>query len=211
MDQITFLFLENINDECGYKGCNAPSVENELFIKINVESDSLSLNSHTNESYQLKVTSSDKTVIAQILAETVFGARHGLETLSQLMTKTIDNANFTGLVMISNAQITDFPVYQHRGLLLDSARHFIPLPVILRILDGMAINKMNVFHWHITDSQSFPMESKRVPQMNEYGAFSENEIYHKSDIESIVKYAKYRGIRLIFELDAPAHAGLTQF
>lgn len=71
----------------------------------------------------------------------------------------------------------------------------------------MALNKMNVFHWHITDSQSFPMEIRRLPQMHFNGAFSADKVYHKSQIDAIVKYAKYRGIRVIFELDAPAHAG----
>lgn len=205
LDQITFLFLKNLNEECGSE-CNIPS-ENEMFVRIKIDSASLKLNPETDESYQLNITSSSNRVMAQIVAETVFGARHGLETLSQLMSKRVDSMKRNGLVIVSSAKISDKPAYQHRGLLLDSARHFIPMSTILRVFDGMSAAKMNVFHWHITDSQSFPMESKRLPQMNRYGAFAEDKIYHKEDIESIIKYAKYRGIRVILELDAPAHAG----
>jgi hexosaminidase len=205
LDQITFLFLKNLNEECGSE-CNLPS-ENEMFIRIKINSPILKLYSETNESYQLNITSSSNRVMVQISAETVFGARHSLETLSQLMVKRIDNMKRNGLVIVSSAEITDNAIMQHRGLLLDSARHFIPVATILRIFDGMASTKMNVFHWHITDSQSFPMESKRLPQMNFYGAFSEEKVYRQVEIESVIKYAKYRGIRVIMELDAPAHAG----
>ena len=204
-EQITFLFLNNLNEECGNE-CSLRS-ENEMFVRIKITSSSLRLYSETNESYGLNITSTSHQVMVEITAETVFGARHALETLSQLMVKRVDNMKRSGLVIISSAEISDKPVYQHRGLLLDTARHFIPTPIILRILDGMASTKLNVFHWHITDSQSFPMESKRLPQMNFFGAYSEDKVYHQTDIESIIKYAKYRGIRVIMELDAPAHAG----
>lgn len=205
MDQITFLFLNKLNEECD-DDCTLPS-ENEMFIRIDIKSQTLALIANTDESYQLNITSSGKVILAQVQAETIFGARHGLETLSQLVTKRTDGMNRNGLVMIKNAQLSDKPIYQHRGLLVDTARHFIPMNVILRILDGMAATKLNVFHWHITDSQSFPMELKRVPQMHLHGAFSKDEVYYKSDIESVIKFAKYRGIRVILELDAPAHAG----
>lgn len=206
LDQITFLFLKNLNDECG-RTCNMPS-ENKMFVKISVDDMSLKLNADIDESYQLSISmNGSNQIVAQISSQTVFGTRHGLETLSQLMVKTIDDNKRVGLLIVTNAQLTDKPFYKHRGLLVDTARHFIPMPSLLRILDGMSTNKMNVFHWHITDSQSFPMETKRLPQMYFYGAFSEDKVYRKHDIDAIVKYAKYRGIRVIFEFDAPAHAG----
>lgn len=205
LDQITFLFLKNLNEECG-RDCNLPS-EHEMFVRIKINSASLKLNLETNEAYQLSINSSATNVWAQIASETVYGARHALETLSQLMVKKIGNVNRSGLVIVSSAKVSDKPVYQHRGLLLDTARHFIPIPTILRIFDGMSSTKLNVFHWHITDSQSFPMESQRLPQMNTYGAFSKDKVYRTAEIEAVIKYAKYRGVRVIIELDAPAHAG----
>lgn len=100
-------------------------------------------------------------------AQTAFGARHALETFTQLVAS--DKPDFSdekscGLHLVSGAKIRDRPVYKHRGLLLDTSRHFIPMADIKRTIDGMAANKMNVFHWHVTDSHSFPLESTRVPQ-----------------------------------------------
>lgn len=178
-----------------------------MFVRIKIHSASLKLNMETDESYQLSINSSATNVWAQISSDTVYGARHGLETLSQLMVKRVDNMNRSGLVIVASAKVSDKPVYKHRGLLLDTARHFIPIPTILRIFDGMSSTKLNVFHWHITDSQSFPMESQRLPQMNTYGAFSRDKVYRTAEIEAVLKYARYRGIRVIIELDAPAHAG----
>uniref|UniRef100_A0A8W7PZ80 beta-N-acetylhexosaminidase n=1 Tax=Anopheles coluzzii TaxID=1518534 RepID=A0A8W7PZ80_ANOCL len=107
----------------------------------------------------------------------------------------------------SAANIIDQPIYAHRGLLIDTARNYIPIKCLKRQIDAMAASKFNVFHWHITDTQSFPMQFDTVPEMVFYGAYSKEEVYSQNDIKSIIKYAKYRGIRIILELDAPAHAG----
>lgn len=68
--------------------------------------------------------------------------------------------------MVANAKIVDKPVFKHRGLLLDSARNYLPIHSIKKQIDAMAASKMNVLHWHATDSQSFPVIFKRVPQMS---------------------------------------------
>lgn len=109
----------------------------------------------------------DEEVQVHIVAETVFGARHGLETFTQLV--AADRPDFSDQVqcslrLVAGAKIRDYPAYKHRGLVLDCSRHFIPLKDIKRTINGMAATKMNVFHWHVTDSQSFPLESRRVPQ-----------------------------------------------
>lgn len=134
----------------------------------------------------------------------MFGIRHGLETLSQLMTADVCNA---GLLLVKSARIEDRPIYRHRGLLLDTARNFIPKLDIKRTLDGMGASKFNVFHWHITDSQSFPLEIPTMPQFTAYGAYGSNLTYSPDDVREITHYAKLRGIRVIIEIDSPAHAG----
>lgn len=65
------------------------------------------------------------------------------------------------------ARVRDGPIYPHRGLLLDTARNYMPLRVISRVLDGMAASKMNVLHWHVVDTQSFPLEITRVPELQQ--------------------------------------------
>jgi beta-hexosaminidase Fdl len=78
---------------------------------------------------------------------------------------------------------------------------------IKRTLVGMSHSKLNRFHWHITDSQSFPFVSKYFPELARYGAYSSSEIYTHDDIKSIVDFAQIRGIQVIPEIDAPAHSG----
>lgn len=70
----------------------------------------------------------------------------------------------------------------------------------------MSTNKMNVLHWHATDSQSFPMEFPRVPMLHTYGSYSPNEIYRQKDVKNLIKYAKSRGVRVIIEIDGPSHS-----
>ncbi|KAF5297919.1 hypothetical protein FQA39_LY11904 [Lamprigera yunnana] len=164
------------------------------------------LHLHTDESYSLTVKAVSTDIEVTIMANTFFGARHGLETLSQLI--WWDEHNHGGTLKVyKGAVVHDAPVFPYRGLMLDTARNFIPVANIKRVLVGMAANKLNVFHWHITDSQSFPFMSKRVPKMTKFGAYGRNMIYHPEDIKDIVEYAYVRGIRVLIEIDTPAHSG----
>ncbi|XP_037052327.1 chitooligosaccharidolytic beta-N-acetylglucosaminidase-like [Bradysia coprophila] len=174
-----------------------------LAIEIDVESDSLELSLDTNEQYELELSSNDNDeLVARISALTYYGARHGLETLSQL----IAFDEFTSqLKILSAASIRDEPSYRHRGILLDTSRRFYPVDVIKRTLDVMAMTKLNVFHWHITDSQSFAMVLLSHPELSQKGAYSPRKVYRPSDIREIVEYGRVRGVRIIPEFDAPSH------
>lgn len=68
-------------------------------------------------------------------------------------------------MQINETSINDKPRFVHRGLHLDTSRHFYPLEIIYMMLDAMAYNKLNVFHWHLTDDQSFPYQSKKYPEL----------------------------------------------
>ncbi|KAK3864073.1 hypothetical protein Pcinc_030216 [Petrolisthes cinctipes] len=179
-------------------------VENQkVDVEVTVTSPDDKLHLDTDESYNMVVQTVDDTTTVTILATTYYGARHAFESLSQLISYDEDHSS---LQIVRDVKINDAPKFKFRGLMLDTGRNFYPKEDLMRMLDAMSQNKMNYFHWHITDSASFPMYSNRRPEMAYYGAYSPRKIYYPEDITQIVQYAKLRGIQVIPELDAPAHA-----
>ncbi|KRT85799.1 glycoside hydrolase, partial [Oryctes borbonicus] len=158
-----------------------------------------------SEAYVLKVEETmDGRMNATITAENYFGARHGLETLAQLVIYDDIRDEFQ---IVRDAYITDKPQYTYRGILLDTSRNYISVDTIKRTLEGMAISKLNSFHWHITDTHSFPYVSKSRPELSKIGAYSSKKVYTPQDVADIVEYGLVRGIRVMPEFDAPAHVG----
>lgn len=156
-----------------------------------------------DESYKLLVPSPDKPTHAHLEAQTVYGALHGLQTFSQLC-----QFNFSSRVievLMTPWIINDQPRFSFRGLLIDTSRHYQPLPIIKNVIDSMAYAKLNVLHWHIVDTQSFPLEIPSYPKLWD-GAFSTSERYTMADAAEIVSYAQKRGINVLAELDVPGHA-----
>jgi hexosaminidase len=147
-----------------------------------------------NETYSLDVEATG----AHLKAATVVGAIHGLETLLQLV-----QINGSGY-FLSAVSIEDSPRFRWRGLMIDVSRHFEPVEVIKRTLDGMAAVKMNVFHWHLSDDQGFRIESKVFPKLTGMG--SDGLFYTQDQAREIVAYARDRGIRVVPEFDIPGHA-----
>jgi N-acetyl-beta-hexosaminidase len=94
--------------------------------------------------------------------------------------------------------------------MLDTSRHYFSVESIKRTLVAMSHSKLNRFHWHLTDSQSFPFVSKYYPELAKYGAYSSNEVYTRDDMRDIANFAQVRGIQILPEIDAPAHAGMLR-
>jgi len=146
-----------------------------------------------DESYHLVVSPQG----IQLKAASVVGAMHGFETLLQLV------AFRDGKAVIAGATIDDEPRFRWRGLMIDVSRHFEPVEAIKRNIDGMALVKLNVFHWHLSDDQGFRAESKRFPKLTELG--SHGEYYTQEEMREVVAYARARGIRVVPEFDMPGH------
>ena len=86
--------------------------------------------------------------------------------------------------------VADRPAFAHRGVLVDTARHFLPMDTLLRQIDALAYNKMNTLHWHAVDADSFPLELAAFPELAEKGAFSPKGRYSVAQQEQIVEYAR---------------------
>ncbi|CAD6208082.1 GSCOCT00010351001.2-RA-CDS [Cotesia congregata] len=158
-----------------------------------------------NEGYTLNIRPENSSFISvTISGETYFGVRNALETLSQLIAF---NDLTNEYQMLTTVSITDAPVYPYRGILLDTSRNYIDKKTILKTLEAMGMSKLNTFHWHITDSPSFPYESRTWPNMSRYGAYSPEKVYTAEDVKEIVEAGIFHGVRVIPELDAPAHVG----
>ncbi|XP_054264214.1 chitooligosaccharidolytic beta-N-acetylglucosaminidase-like isoform X1 [Macrosteles quadrilineatus] len=179
---------------------------NPLLVSLLItEPEVIRVTQDTDESYNLTIsTANDGKVIATISCYTYFGCRHGLETLAQVV--VYDHVS-SGLVVPRELEVRDFPLYRYRGILLDTARNYVSVKGLYRLIDAMAANKLNTFHWHITDSHSFPFQSQSFPQLTQFGAYSPDKVYTEQDIRELVEFARVRGVRIIPELDAPAHVG----
>jgi hexosaminidase len=147
-----------------------------------------------DESYQLTVDGQKAT----LRSATTLGTLRGLETLLQLLD---GDANGWFLPAVT---INDQPRFPWRGLMIDVCRHWQPLDVIKRNLDGMALVKLNVLHLHLSEDQGFRVESKTHPELTRHG--SDGKYFTQEQIGEIVGYAAERGIRVVPEFDIPGHA-----
>jgi len=147
-----------------------------------------------DESYTLSIATDG----AKIDAPTPLGAMHGLQTFLQLV--AVSPTGFAAPAVT----IQDKPRFPWRGLMIDVARHFIPLDVLKRNLDGLEAVKMNVFHWHLSDNEGFRAESKKFPKLHTLG--SDRLYYTQGEIRDLIAYARDRGIRVVPEFDMPGHS-----
>jgi hexosaminidase len=148
----------------------------------------------SDESYELSVTAEG----VKLNANTRFGAMRGMETVLQLIQNGPQNTS------IPFVAIKDEPRFPWRGVLLDSARHFVPIEDILRQLDGMAAAKFNVLHWHLTDDQGWRFASTKYPKLQQLA--SDGQFYTAAQMKEVVRYASKLGIRVVPEMDMPGHA-----
>ena len=147
-----------------------------------------------DESYSLDIKSTGAT----LNGATSLGVLRGLQTFLQLVQTTAQG------FAVPAVTIHDQPRFPWRGLMIDVSRHFEPIDVLKRNLDGMAAVKLNVFHWHLSDNQGFRVESKKFPKLQGMG--SDGLYYTQDEVREIIAYARDRGIRVIPEFDMPGHS-----
>ena len=172
-----------------------------------------------DEAYRLNIGKSK----IEIAAATPNGVRFALQTVKQLLPAAVygdtlaTGANWS----VPCAAIDDAPRFGYRGLHLDVARHFFSTDEVKRILNVMAVHKLNTLHWHLTDDQGWRVEIKKYPRLTEVGSMRSKTMiakewdnydntpyggfYTQDELRDIVKYAADLGITIIPEIDLPGH------
>ena len=139
---------------------------------------------------------------ADVEANTIWGAMHGLQTFAQLVVWQGGNYSIPSVPI----EVRDGPRFGWRGLLVDTARHFMDVATLKRQIDALSASKMNVLHWHAVDAESFPVSVLSEPALVK-GAYNEKKaVYSESDMKEIVAYGKARGVRVVVEFDVPGHS-----
>jgi hexosaminidase len=188
-------FIAELSHEMGMRLKATAGEESCATLQIHSEHGTESVQKlREDESYELTISDSG----ARLSAPNPLGILHGLQTFLQLLETGSDG------FVVPIATIKDQPRFAWRGLLIDVGRHFIPLDVLERNVDGMAAVKLNVLHLHLSDDEGFRVESKKFPKLHEMG--SDGLYYTQTDIKALVDYARDRGIRVVPEFDMPAHS-----
>jgi hexosaminidase len=188
-------FIAELSHETGMRLKATAGEESSATLQIHSEHGTDSVQKlREDESYELTISDSG----ARLSAPNPLGILHGLQTFLQLLETGSDG------FVVPIATIKDQPRFAWRGLLIDVGRHFIPLDVLERNVDGMAAVKLNVLHLHLSDDEGFRIESKSFPKLHEMG--SDGLYYTQADIKALVDYARDRGIRVVPEFDMPAHS-----
>jgi hexosaminidase len=161
----------------------------------------------------------------QIKSNSSIGLYYGMQTLRQLLPAQLEsstqvNADWT----LPVGRINDEPRFSYRGLHLDVCRHFYPVSFIKKFIDLLAMHKMNVFHWHLTEDQGWRIEIKKYPLLTEVGSIRKETIighlgdskgydgkeyggyYTQEEVKEIVKYAQERFVTIIPEIELPGHS-----
>ena len=202
------LYLSTLSKAAGFPFSPAPADVSCPIQFLGPDSLPAEFEKPSNEGYVLRIL--EKTAI--IHAATQAGHLNGLQSLAQLIasaTRSDDSLSLPSLTII------DSPRFAWRGFMLDESRSFTGIEGLKRLLDGMGRYKLNVLHWHLTDSPGWRIEIKKYPKLTEIGGRGNEhdqrpnapaEFYTQDQIRELVAYAKERNITIVPEIDMPGHA-----
>ena len=172
-----------------------------------------------DEGYRLMATPRRVVITASAPA----GVFYGCQTLRQLLPSEIFSPSHLSDIRwtLPCVIIEDSPRFRWRGLMLDSARHFMPIEFVEKFIDLLALHKMNTFHWHLNEDQGWRIEIKQYPKLTEIAAWRKETVigrnsdqydgirhggyYSQAEIRRIVAYAKERFITVVPEIEMPGH------
>ena len=198
---------------------NLPVIENKNFdsFTINILINKIGLG---REGYKLNINAR----YIQLEAESEIGIFYGIQTILQMIFKDL---NYSQFLMIPTIRIEDKPRFDWRGMHLDVSRHFFDVNFIKKYIDFLAMLKMNIFHWHLTDENGWRIEIKKYPELQKISAWraerkgidwrdctpqKPNETtnyggyYSQKEIKDVVEYAAERHITIIPEIEMPGHS-----
>ncbi|MEU8264357.1 beta-N-acetylhexosaminidase [Micromonospora sp. NPDC048999] len=159
------------------------------------------------EGYQLDVTTASIVVRANAAA----GLFAGVQTLRQLLPPAAESATAQpGPWDVAGGRIVDYPRFAHRGAMLDVARHFLPVSVVQRYIDEIALYKVNRLHLHLSDDQGWRIAVDSWPNLAIYGGSTQvgggtGGYYTQAEYRQIVAYAAARYVMIVPEIDMPGH------
>jgi hexosaminidase len=149
----------------------------------------------------------------RIRAATAAGAFWAVQTLRQLLPPEVERGAATSPLRVPAVTITDAPRFAWRGALVDVGRHYLPPAFIKRFVDLLALHKMNVLHWHLTEDQGWRLEIKKYPRLTTIGAWRTEAdgtryggFYTQAQVRDIVEYARRRQVTIVPEIEMPGHA-----
>lgn len=161
-----------------------------------------------NDSYRM--IAENRAIIINAVNDV--GAFYALQTLRQIIAPAAESGKLKLPYQIPGFTVKDESHFHHRGILLDCSRHFMSKEFILRYLDLLALYKLNVFHWHLTDDQGWRLQIDAYPELTSKGGVRTDEtgkvyggFYTKNDVREVVAYAKNRHITIIPEIEMPGH------
>ena len=176
-----------------------------------------------HEGYNLSIGENQSIILK---AASPSGLFYGFQTFRQICDSKLDAGERPNILTISNCNIVDSPQFRYRGMHLDVSRHFFDMEFVKTYINMIALHKMNVFHWHLTDDNGWRIEIKQYPKLTEQSAWRVDRrqepwkewspiqpdekatyggFYTQDEIREVIQYAADRNIMVIPEIEMPGH------